>query len=568
MKPLDPRDSATMVAMWCARVREGASQTAMHVRRDGKYQPITWGEMGRDVRSTAAALVDLGVAPGDRVVLISRNRYEWIIGDLAIQLARAVHVPIHASFAGPQISYQILDSGAKLVILSGPDQAQKLADEAAKYPRSLKFVSFDPCPTPVGNFPVALLSDLTAKVDDARAVDIEKQARDKIKPDDLATILYTSGTTGDPKGVMLSQRNIASNTTAMLSMVSQKDDDLRLTWLPLSHIFARTCDLYTWIAAGGVLALADSPEAIVANCQEVHPTLINGVPYFWDKLERFLVSQGMADKPVALAGLLGGRARLCCSGGAALPDHTAEFFDKQGVFLFQGYGLTETSPTITTCRENEVKLGTVGKPMPGIEVKISADGEILTRGPHVMLGYWNKPEATAEAICDGWFHTGDLGELDDEGYLKITGRKKEMIVTAAGKNISPVNLEALLTADPLIAQAFIIGDARNYVTALIVVNPEPLRAAMQELEIPFTSIHDALTDPQVRELYAARIAQRLAGVSHYEQVQKFTLMEKGFTAESGEMTLTLKLRRKVIEKNHADTIEAMYAAKEGVGSRG
>jgi long-chain acyl-CoA synthetase len=558
VKPLADRDTTTIVAMWCARTQEGGDRTAMQVRRGGKYQPVTWSEMARDVRRTSAALVTLGVAPGDRVVLLSRNRYEWIVCDLAIQLARAVHVPIHASFAGPQISYQILDSGAKLVILSGPDQAQKLVDEAAKFPRALRFVSLDPCPTPIGPFAVQHLSELVAKVDDAVATRIEQEAREKVGPDDLATILYTSGTTGEPKGVMLCQKNIASNTTAMLSMVAQKDDDVRLTWLPLSHIFARTCDLYTWIAAGGVLALADSPEGAVANCQEIHPTLINGVPYFWDKLERFLVSQGLADKPGALAGLLGGRARLCCSGGAALPDHTAHFFDQQGVFLFQGYGLTETSPTITTCRENEVKLGTVGKPMPGIEVKIADDGEILTRGPHVMVGYWNKPEATAEVIRDGWFHTGDLGELDDEGYLKITGRKKEMIVTAAGKNISPVNLEALLTSDPLIAQAFIIGDARNYVSALIVVNPDPLKAEMRELEIPFTSIRDALTNPEVREMYAARIAQRLAGVSHYEQVQKFTLLEKGFTAESGEMTLTLKLRRKEIEKNYADVIEAMY----------
>lgn len=558
MEPLADRDCSTIVSMWCARTEESGDRTAMQVRRDGKYQPVTWSEMARDVRRTAAALVALGVAPGDRVVLLSKNRYEWIVCDLAIQMAHAVHVPIHASFAGPQISYQILDSGAKLVILSGPDQAQKLADEAAKFPRALRFVSLDPCPAPIGAFLVQHLSDQVAKVDDAKATQLEKNARDKVTPDGLATILYTSGTTGDPKGVMLSQRNIASNTNAMLSMVAQKDGDVRLTWLPLSHIFARTCDLYTWIAAGGVLALAESPESIVANCQEIHPTLINGVPYFWDKLERFLVSQNLADKPGALAGMLGGRARICCSGGAALPDHTAHFFDKQGVFLFQGYGLTETSPTITTCRENEVKLGTVGKPMPGIEVQIADDGEIFTRGPHVMVGYWNKPEATAEVIRDGWFHTGDLGELDDEGYLKITGRKKEMIVTAAGKNISPVNLEALLTGDPLIAQAFIIGDARNYVSALIVVNPEPLKAELVEREIPLTSIHDALTDPQVRELYAAHIAQRLAGVSHYEQVQKFTLLEKGFSAETGEMTLTLKLRRKVIEKNYAEAIEAMY----------
>ncbi|MBI2825918.1 MAG: long-chain fatty acid--CoA ligase [Planctomycetia bacterium] len=553
------RDAPTIVAMWNARVRADADKTGMLVKRDGKYQPVKWSEIARDARRVAAALVALGVAPGDRVALVSKNRYEWIVCDLGIQLARAVHVPVHASLAGPQIAYQITDSGAKAVIISGPDQAEKLVDQASKFAKSLAIVSLDACPKPIGPFPVALMADLTAKVDDTAAAKIEEQAAANAKPDDLATILYTSGTTGEPKGVMLTQGNLAFNTMAMLKMVEQENDDLRLTWLPLSHIFARTCDLYTWIAAGIVLALADSPEAIVANCQEVHPTLINGVPYFFDKLQRFLISQGLADKPGTLQGMLGGRARLCGSGGAPLADHTHLFFKEQGVFISQGYGLTETSPTISTGQLSDTKVGTVGRLVPGVEVKISEEGEILTRGPHVMRGYWNLPEATAAVLKDGWFYTGDLGEIDKEGYLKITGRKKELIVTAAGKNIAPVNLEFLLTADPLIAQALVIGDARNFLTALVVVNPEPLMAELKELEIPVGNIADTLTNPQVRELYAAHIAQRLAGVSHYEQVQKFALLSRPFAVENDEMTLTLKLRRKVIEGHYAREIEAMYA---------
>ncbi len=557
---IDQRDASNLVSLWCARVRADAGTRGMLVKRDGKYEPVTWGEIDREVRHTAAALIALGVKPGDRVILVSKNRYEWIICDLAILMARAVHVPVHAPLAGPQIAYQILDSGATVVIVSGPDQAEKLVEQAAKFDKSIKFVSIDPCPHPIGPFQVQLLSDLTAKVDHKVAAEVEKSALEHVKPDDLATIIYTSGTTGDPKGAMLTHGNLASNTMAMLQMVAQNDDDVRLAWLPLSHIFARTCDLYTWIATGILLALADSPEACIGNCQEVHPTLINGVPYFFDKLQRFLVSQGMADKPGTLQAMLGGRARLCGSGGAALPDHTHLFFKEQGVFISQGYGLTETSPTISTGQMDDTKVGTVGRLLPGVEVKISPEGEILTRGPHVMRGYWNKPEATAEAIRDGWFYTGDLGEIDDEGYLKITGRKKELIVTAAGKNIAPVNLEALLTADPLIAQAVIIGDGRNYLAALIVPNPEPLMAEIKELEIPITSPAEALVHPQVRELYAAHIAQRLAGVSHFEQVQKFTLIGRPFTPESDELTLTLKLRRKIIEKNYAKEIEAMYAA--------
>jgi len=553
--------------MWVSRVRADADTKGMLVKRDGQYQPVTWGELGKEIRRAAAALVALGIQPGDRVAQLSKNRYEWVIADAAIQMARAIHVPIHASLAGPQVSFQIVDSGSKVVIISGPDQAEKLKDETSKFDKSVKFVSFDPCPHGLGTFPVALLSDLTAKVDDKDAERIEQEGVDNVKPDDLATIIYTSGTTGDPKGAMLTHGNLTSNTFAMMAMVQQQEDDVRLSWLPLSHIFARTCDLYTWVAAGIVMALADSPEASIGNCQEVNPTLINGVPYFFDKLQRFLISQNMHNTPGALQGLLGGRARLCGSGGAPLADHTHLFFKEQGVFISQGYGLTETSPTISTGQLSDTKVGTVGRLVPGVQVKISEEREILTKGPHVMRGYWKKPEATAEVIKDGWFHTGDLGELDSEGYLKITGRKKELIVTSAGKNIAPMNLESLLSADQLIAQVLVIGDGRNYLTALIVPNPEPLMAAIKELEIPVKSIAEALEDHQVRELYAAHIAQRLADVSHYEQVQKFTLLGTPFTIENQQMTLKLSLRRKVIEAAYAKEIEAMYAPASKVAAK-
>ena len=495
MTKIDERDASTICSLWVARAKASADKTAMLVKRDAKYQPVTWSEIRRDANRVAAALVAIGIEPGDRVVLVSKNRYEWIVCDLGIQLARAVNVPVHASLAGAQVAYQIVDSGAKAVIVSGPDQAEKLVDQATRFAKSTRFLSLDPCPKPIGPFSVSLLSDLTAKVDDRKAAEIEQKAVEGVRPDDLMTILYTSGTTGEPKGVMLTQGNLAYNVSAILKMWVPNDDDVRLTWLPLSHIFARTCDFYTWVAAGAVLALADSPEAIIANCQEVHPTLINGVPYFFDKLQRFLVSQGMADKPGTLQAILGGRMRYCGSGGAALADHTHLFFKEQGVFISQGYGLTETSPTISTGQEDDTKVGTVGRLLPGVEVKISDEGEILTRGPHVMRGYWNLPQATAEVIRDGWFLTGDLGELDKDGYLKITGRKKELIVTAAGKNIAPVNLEALLTSDPLIAQVLVIGDARNFLTALVVVNPEPLMAELRELEIPVNSVADALDEP-------------------------------------------------------------------------
>jgi long-chain acyl-CoA synthetase len=379
-----------------------------------------------------------------------------------------------------------------------------------------------------------------------------------LKPDDLATILYTSGTTGEPKGVMLSHRNLVSNAVATLEAFSMQADDLRLTWLPLSHIFARTCDLYGWIAAGSQLALAESRDTVLANCAELRPTLMNGVPYFFDKVRRVLCDKGLADVPGKLAETFGGRIRFLCSGGAALPDHVARFYLDRGVKLAQGYGLTESSPVISLSTETAFKVGTVGRAAPGVEIQIAGDGEVLCRGPNVMLGYWNKPQETAETIRDGWLHTGDLGELDLDGYLKITGRKKELIVTAGGKNVAPVLLESLLTEDPLIAQAIVIGDGRNYLTALIVPNFETLKHELSARGEQYTFPAEWLDKPLVRELFAERVKQRLEGLSSFEQVHKFTLLERPFAPESGELTPTLKLRRGVILERNGDLIEAMY----------
>ena len=558
----------TLVALFGLRAREGAHRPAIHLPDGaGAFRTLTWREVADDARRAALALKRLGVEAGDRVVQVSENRYEWIVVDLAMHLVRGVHVAVHAALSAPQIAYQIIDSGARVVIASGPEQMAKLSPQDLGLPDELKWITYDRVAEAVGGRRstalAELLNALTDGPDDAQRLDdqvadLESNALRDTQPDDLATILYTSGTTGEPKGVMLSHRNLVSNARATLAAFDHSPDDLRLSWLPLSHIFARTCDLYTWLASGSQLALAEGRDKVLANCRSLRPTMLNGVPYFFDKVRRYVIDERKADVPGFLPELFGGRMRVCCSGGAALPNETTEFFWQRGVKLVQGYGLTESSPVITISTENANKLGTVGRPIAGVEVGIADDGEILTRGPHVMLGYWNRPDETGEAIRDGWLMTGDLGQLDSDGYLRITGRKKELIVTSGGKNIAPVYLENLLVEDPLIAQAFVIGDGRNYLTALIVPNPEALAAAIKDQQIPVQSLAEALTHPGLLALYQRQIDLRLRDVADCEKVKRIALIDRGFTLELGELTPTLKLRRAVIQKHFADEIERLY----------
>jgi long-chain acyl-CoA synthetase len=555
----------TLVAMFCARAKDGAHRPAIHVPNGAAgFRTLTWRALADDVRRAALALKRLGVEPGDRVVQVCENRYEWIVVDLAIQFVRGVHVAIHAPLSGPQIAEQILDCGAQVVIVSGPEQMAKLSATGISLPAGLNWVTFDPVqpPASMGQVPTlaGLLKNLTGdEAVEEQAEELESEALRATKPDDLATILYTSGTTGEPKGVMLSHRNLVSNAQATLEAFDFSQDDLRLSWLPLSHIFARTCDLYTWLASGSQLALAEGRDKVLANCLTLRPTMLNGVPYFFDKVRRYVIDEQQADVSGFLPELFGGRMRVCCSGGAALPNETAEFFWQRGVKLVQGYGLTESSPVITISMETANKLGTVGRPIPGVEVAIADDGEILTRGPHVMLGYWNRPDDTADAIRDGWLLTGDLGQLDSDGYLRITGRKKELIVTSGGKNVAPVYLENLLVEDPLIAQAMVIGEGKNYLTALIVPNPEALGAAIEEHKIPVHSVAEALVHPDMLAVYQRQIDLRLRDVADCEHIKRIVLLSRGFSMDLGELTPTLKLRRAVIQKHFADEIERLYS---------
>jgi long-chain acyl-CoA synthetase len=336
--------------------------------------------------------------------------------------------------------------------------------------------------------------------------------------------------------------------------------------LPLSHIYARTCDLYLWLGRRCRFALASKPESAVAEMSLIHPTVMNAVPYFYDKICKALTAAGKAETPGAVREMLGGSVRMCISGGAPLPEHVERFFAGQEMLLLQGYGLTECSPVISASTPEARKLGSVGPAIPGAEVKIADDGEILTRGPHVMRGYWKDENTTAEVVRDGWLHTGDLGYLDEEGFLFIRGRSKEILVTAAGKNIVPTFLEGLITSSPFVAQAMVVGDGRNYLTALIVPDPNALRDEIIRRKIPVLTPAQALAHAKVQEIYREELDRLLADVSHHEQVRRFTLLDRGFSIEQEELTPKLSLRRDVIAEHFATTIEQMYAAPDGPNS--
>ena len=543
---------ATLVHMFLGRVASSGDLTAIWTARDGEFRARTWNEVAHDVLRVATSLAGF-VEPDERVVLLSENRYEWIVCDLAIQLARAIHVPVHAPLASAQVVAQIRDCGARVAIASSVEQIQKILADG-ELAASMRLFCFEQGTDVAVAEPFSRLLDDQSGSTDA----VARAARDHVTPASIATLLYTSGTTGEPKGVILTQANLTTNTLGTLEAIEQTSEDLRLSFLPLSHVFARTCDLYTWLALGSQLALAQARETVIPDAQALKPTTLNGVPYFFDKVRRALIEMGKADEPEALRNLFGGKLKFFCSGGAALPDHVFDFYQERGVPVLQGYGLTETSPVISVSSLKHVRRGASGKAIRDVEVRIADDDEILTRGPHLMAGYYNRPEATAEVIRDGWFHTGDYGHVDDDGFIFIKGRKKEIIVTAGGKNVSPVQLESLLTEDPLILQAIVIGDDRNYLTALIVPDPDQLRATIVKHRWPIFTPAQALAHPRVIELYEEHIQTQLATVSQYEQVRKFTLLDRGFTIESGEMTPKLSLRRDIIATNCAAQIEAMY----------
>lgn len=532
---------------------------AVRFKLHGLYHDLTWRDYREQALAGAAALISAGVAPGDRVGLVAENRVEWLIADMAIMTAGAINVPPHAPLTARQIHYQLEDAGVCWLFVSTSAQADKVRQIRGELPKLRGVIAYDHDAT--GDGIDSWDGFLQRGRQTLAAVAGELSRREEaLGLDDLATIMYTSGTTGNPKGVMLSHGNLLSNAEAMLAIVPPQPTDVVLNWLPFSHIYARTVDHYGNSLVGGTLTcLAESAETLVQNLEDVQPTNMASVPRFYEKVLTAVADDDPKETSRKLRKVFGPRIDWMSSGGAPLPLAVAEAYHRAGLMLLQGYGLTESSPVISFNNKQHYKLPTVGRPLTGVEVKIGPDGEVLTRGPHVMKGYWNNPKATTETIRDGWLHTGDLGRLDEDGFLQITGRKKELLVLSNGKKVAPSNIEGILLADPCIDQVVVCGEGKNFLTALLVPHWDNVRTALAAQGVTLVGDVEARArQPEVHVLMERLLRERLADVSHMEQVKKFVVLPRPFSVAEEEMTVSLKLRRNVIMQKYGRQLEALY----------
>jgi long-chain acyl-CoA synthetase len=537
---------------------------AFRFKRLGTWHDVTWEQYRADALACAAALVEAGVRPGDRVALLAENCPEWLVGDMGILTAAAVNVPPHSPLSARQVHFELHDAGARWLFVSNREQLDKARQIRRELPDLQGIVVFDAeCAGPDATAWCTFLQRGRQALPRLREELARRQAG--LKSDDLATIMYTSGTTGNPKGVMLTHGNLVSNACACLEASPYEPGSILLSWLPYSHIYARLAEHYQSLVSGVLVCLAESAETVVQNLAEVVPTHLCAVPRFYEKVLAAVASPDPAVTAKKLKMLFGPRINWLSSGGAPLSKPVAEAFHAAGLLLLQGYGLTESSPVISFNRKTAHKLGTVGKAIPGVEVKIAPDGEVLTRGPHVMKGYWSNPRATAEAIRDGWLYTGDLGSLDDEGFLTITGRKKEMMVLSNGKKVVPPNLEGLLVANDCIDQALVCGEGKAYLTALIVPNWANVRKAMQAQGTDLNGLapEQLAKDRAVGDFMRRQIDAALKDQSHWEQIRKFVVLPNPFTVAADELTVSLKLRRNVVLEKYAALVEDLYRDDSG-----
>ena len=563
----------------------------------GRYTPISSDEFGRRVRHFALGLKSLGCKPGDKVVILSENCPEWVIADFANLSLGAVTVPIYPTLVPQQVRFIISDSDAAFVICSSPDLWKKVDEIKKDLPKVAHFISFQP-EAPPGVLSLPALMEKGRQFDQDNPGAYEKSVQ-SVKSSDLASIIYTSGTTGVPKGVMLTHANFISNVTTLVSIVQFGHPDYVLSFLPLSHVLERMVH-FAFLSKGCSMAYAESVETVADNLLEVRPHIMVSVPrlfeklyakvmdavlagsglkkkiFYWaikigndygkktlqkQKIGRFLrFKRGLAHKLVfsKILEKTGGRVRFFVSGGAPLSKDIADFFYTLGLVVLEGYGLTETAPVIAVNTFEQLKFGTVGKPIPGVEVKIAPDGEILVKGPNVMKGYYKKEAETREAFEGGWFHTGDIGHLDDDGYLVITDRKKDLIITAGGKNVAPQPIENVLKRNPYIANAVVIGGRRKFISAIIAPNLEKLEAYAKQNGVAYIDARELVGKAAIQKFLLDEIDRATPHLAPYEKIRKILVLDRDFAVELEEMTPTLKVRRSLVEEKFKDLIDSLY----------
>ena len=561
-------------------------------------------EVFDEVRDLSLGLEDIGVRAGDRVAILADSRPEWTITDLATLTAGAVTVPVYATLPPGQVGYILADAGARVVVVEDDSQAAKVRQERHRLPELETVIVMEP-----GAEGVQSREHSLAEVADRghRRVMTEnglgrgyKERSQAIDPDALATIIYTSGTTGHPKGVMLSHHNLVANIVDVDQVIDITDDDTALSFLPLSHVFERMV-VYLYLYKGATIAFAEAIDTLGRDMQQVRPTVMTGVPRVYEKLRARIIDavaagprvrqglfawamgvghaaasarlagrepvlwtraqEGLADRLVLskIRARMGGRLRFVVSGSAPLGREVAEFLYAVGLPVIEGYGLTETSPVLTTTPIGAGRIGTVGTALAHVELKIAADGEILARGPNVMVGYYHDPDATAAVIRDGWFCTGDIGRIDADGYLSITDRKKEIIVTAGGKNVAPQPIEGLLKRDPLVAEAVLVGDRRRFVSVLLVPDFPTLQQRLAVDGLAPGTPADLVRREDVQRIFQPIVDQANSELASYQQVKRFALLPAEFSVATGELTPTLKVKRRVVEERWKETIEEIYA---------
>ncbi len=574
---------------------------ALRHRRDGEYEATSYADFAADIESMASALVGLGIAPGDRVGIFSPNLPAWFVADYGAMSVGAVTVPIYATSTASQAAAIIYDAGVRLLFVGTGAELEKALEILERCPNLEWLVTMEPGAGETGGRVRAYRELLAADPGDEARAEVTRR-RAGATEDDLATIIYTSGTTGEPKGVMLRHRHFVNQFTTVDARFDVGPDDRSLCFLPLSHVYERTWSAYTFLK-GAENTVLTNPRDVVDALAKVLPTVMVSAPRLYEKVNSAVMARvdaapplrrklfhwairvgheywtthhaggqpglglrlryGVADQLVLrkVRTLVGGPKNFLSSGGAALAQEVEEFFMSLGLLVCQGYGLTETAPMVTCNAPGAFKFGTVGRPIDGVEVRIADSGEIEVRGPNVFDGYWGKPETSAVVLEGGWFHTGDIGHLDADGYLVITDRIKDLIITSGGKNVAPQRIEALVGGDHYIDQLAVVGDKRKFIGAIVVPSFESLMEFAADRKLKFRDNEELIRLPEVVQLYKDRIKARGASLAPWEKIKRFTLVAREFSQQAGEITPTLKVRRKVITEKYRELIDRMYGAE-------